>query len=140
MMKDKSADYPRQFFTFADKARGYRKTRAALRKVSDQALKTSCLESNKSSFDAVFGRAAREYGNIIVAELKRRGIKSVPNIFGPIKVKEFRSNPIRRRKSRYRVRKNSQRIWMKLVKGRLYKKSGKGRWKSWSLSKRKRRR
>ena len=45
------------------------------------------LELTKAGFNAMFGMNAKREQDVITAELHRRGIVEIPNIFGPIPVK-----------------------------------------------------
>lgn len=78
-----------QFFTQADEANDYARTREALRAYQDKQLVENYHETLRASFDRMFGHNARQYFNLVADELIRRGITEIPNIFGPIQVKHI---------------------------------------------------
>lgn len=55
-----------------------------------EALIAEYLAMNKAGFNNVFGGNARAAGNLLAAELLRRGIDSIPNPFGAIPVKPWK--------------------------------------------------
>ena len=55
--------------------------------LTNEHLMREYLEMNKASFDRMFGRNAEEARIAIADELIWRGIDEIPNIFGPIPVR-----------------------------------------------------
>ena len=58
-----------------------------LHRACDEYLVREYLALQKASFDRVFGHNAERQRKIVGSELIRRGITSIPNIFGAIPVK-----------------------------------------------------
>jgi hypothetical protein len=77
-------------FTLTDERRGYSETRRHLAGYSDEDLQREYHEATKAGFNQLFGHNARAFGNLVVDELRTRGITQLPNIFGPIEVRPFR--------------------------------------------------
>jgi hypothetical protein len=74
------------YFTTADELKGYPETRKRLAGYSDDQLTRDYLDRMRDCFHDMFGHNARRFQDLLGEELIARGIRQLPNIFGPIAV------------------------------------------------------
>lgn len=87
-----STGHASQYFTLADEERGFIDTRKALAAYTVAELAREYFECQRDCFGFnIFCNNARKYFNLIVDELRTRGITHLPNIFGPIEVRPWQS-------------------------------------------------
>ena len=73
-------------WTWTDRAQGFPRLHAQLAVQEDTALIMEYGRGMRACFAPMFGFNARVMQREIAAELLRRGVQEIPNIFGPIQV------------------------------------------------------
>lgn len=76
--------------TPAESEQGYPMARIYLAGYSNTELAREYKDMLRASFGRLFGHNARAAFNLVVDELLIRGVKEIPNLFGPLEVSHWK--------------------------------------------------